>query len=438
MSTNEKIILNPITNLITEKIENSSNRLLIAVPFISSYARKVLEQEKINNIKDKRLITKFDDSNINTFDIPTLQYLLDNGFEICFNNDIHLKHYIIDNRAFITSSNLTKGGFEKNIELTVEIDKTNLLKSTEVFDDLWETSKPNVITKELLDENIEKYNVLKKKQKFENSTKVEVSDENQTSTLNVDKLFDEIFNSTIISNSKLQLIYKANKKRNIFKRSLSVNKFDISLFYAPKGNDKRRENLFYDFVYLEEEKLANTGLRESQFEDVFKHPDFHKVISFIFPDMHEMEPWNFEDENSFQIFCKGLFDFEIPQYSEALPIRLASYFYPDKFFPIFKLKDLNIICNELGIDTNAKSRGEKLFAYTDFLTKKLRDIPTNNYIKSNMAYHFLYSKKLYNRLEKGESFQEIKDSYKQVWKKGFIDKGMKSLKSINALNILEI
>ena len=34
------------------------------------------------------------------------------------NNNIHLKLYITDNEAYVTSSNLTKGGFEDNIELT--------------------------------------------------------------------------------------------------------------------------------------------------------------------------------------------------------------------------------------------------------------------------------------------------------------------------------
>lgn len=433
MNTKEKIICNPISDLITEQLEDANDKLLIAVPFISSFAMKILKRDNITNIINKRLITKFDESNINTFDIPTLQYLLNNGFKICFNNKIHLKHYIIDNSAFITSSNLTQGGFENNIELTVKIDQENSVTSTQIFEELWEISKSNIITKQLLEDNLEKYEVLKKKQKFKENNKVEVNESSLNCSLNMKNLIDEIFKTKEDRSSQMQLIYDANKKRNRIKKKLRIKKFETSLFYAPEGHPKRRENLFYEFVYGTESKLAGTGLREAQFKDAFEHPSFKTVISYLFPEMLELQPWNFEDEKLYLGFCNGLFDFKIPQYSEALPIRLASYFYPEKFLPIFKLDHLQKVCDALGIDTNAKSKGERVFAYNNFLENKLKDIPFDNYIKSNMAYHLLYSIELYKRLEKGEEFKVIKNSYKQQWKKYYIEKGRKTLENINAI-----
>jgi hypothetical protein len=433
MIDKERIILNPISALITEQIKAAKNKLLIAVPFISSYARKIIPRDNISNIKHKRLITKFDEENIHSFDIPTLQYLLENGFNICFNNKIHLKQYIIDDNAFITSSNLTRGGLEDNIELTVQVDQYNLLKSNKVFDELWELSKSNKITGQLLEDNYEKYKVLKKRQKNTENKKIRVNENTLNGSLNIEELIDEIFNTNEDHTSQMQLIYEANKKRNIIKSKLIKNKFETSLFYAREGHPKRRDNLFYEFVYGTESKLAGTGLREAQFKGAFEHPDFQSVIAYIYPDILGLQSWNLEDEKSFLNFCNGLFDFEIPQYSESIPIRLASFFYPEKILPIFKLDHLEKICSALGLDTDAKSKGERLFAYNVYLENKFKNVPINNYIKSNMAYHLFYSVELYKRLENGEKINDIKNSFTQQWKKFFIEKSRNTLKNIKAI-----
>ena len=195
----------------------------------------------------KKSITRFDESNINTFNLPTLEYLIDKGFEICYNNRIHLKLYITDNDAFVTSSNLTTGGFEKNVELTVKVDNENFENCQGIFNDLWTESKQ---------ENF------------------------KVGSLNIQQLLDLIFNSKEDYTNRLNLAYSANKSRNQLKDKLKNNDFDLSLFYVPEGHPKRRENLFYNFVYGSESKLAGTGLREAQFKDVFEHPEFKNIISF--------------------------------------------------------------------------------------------------------------------------------------------------------------
>src|SRR5690606_11805568 len=181
-------------------------------------------------------------------------------------------------------------------------------------------------------------------------------------------------------------IYEANKKRNKIKKIVKTQKFDTTLYYSPKGHPKRYDNLYYNFVYGVESKLAGTGLRESQFKDSFEHRDFKKVIDFLIPESIGLEPWNLNDNKNLFNFCNGLFDFTIPQYSEAIPIRLASYFYPDYFLPIFKLNHLKKVCDALGIETEAKTKGEKMYAYNLFLRDKMKDIPFDNYIKSGMIY----------------------------------------------------
>ncbi len=429
----ETIFLNPISDTLKKSISLSEKRLNLAVPFISGFAKTIFSDKTLNNPSDKRLITRFDDTNINTFNLPTLKYLIDKGFEICYNNKIHLKLYITDNDAFITSSNLTNGGFEKNIELTVRVDDANFKNCQTVFNNLWEKSKANLITKELIAENILKYEFLKKRQKFEKSIITQVIENFKVGSLDIQQLLELIFNSKEDYSNKLKLTYEANKYRNKFKDKLIKDSFDLTLFYAPEGHSKRKDNLFHNFVYGNEKKLAGTGLRERQFKEVFEHAEFKNVISYIFPESIGLEPWNLEDDKVFFNFCNGLFDFNIPQYSTALPIRLASFFYPEHFVSIFKLKHLQKVCETLGLETDAKSNGQRLFAYNVFLRNQMKDIPYNNYIKSGMIYQILYSVELYKRLDNGEDFQDIKKSYNKIWIKDYIEKGKMNLENIKAL-----
>lgn len=427
---NEQIILNPISDLIKNCVTETVSKLKIAVPFINSFAKKIINEKNTQSIQDKRLVTKFDERNINTFDLPTLEYLLDCGFKICYNNKIHLKLYITDNNTFVTSSNLTNGGFENNIELTVNVDSQNFKNCEHIFENLWSESKTNEVTKDLINQNRDKYEVLKKREKFEVT---EVTENFNVGKLNIQLLIDKIFNSKEDHSWVLERIYEANKKRNEIKNIVKTKKFDTTLYYSPKGHPKRYDHLYYNFVYGIESKLTGTGLREAQFKDSFEHQDFKKVIDFLIPESIGLEPWNLSDKKNLFNFCNGLFDFNIPQYSEAIPIRLASYFYPDYFLPIFKLNHLQKVCDALGIETEAKTKGERFFAYNLFLKDKMKDIPFDNYIKSGMIYQLLYSVELYKRIENGEDFESIRKSYNKQWIKNYVDKGKSILESINAI-----
>src|SRR5262245_39492216 len=117
----EKVFENPISSLIISALEKATNVSLIAVPFISSYGGKIFSSSHLKKISDKKLLTRFDETNLNSFNLPTLKYLLNEGFEIRYDNNIHLKLYILDSIAFITSANLTYGGFETNTELTIQV-----------------------------------------------------------------------------------------------------------------------------------------------------------------------------------------------------------------------------------------------------------------------------------------------------------------------------
>lgn len=422
---NEKIIKKPLTDTIKYSIENCKERLYFAVPYLSSFAITLLNKHKISKIKDKRLITCFEDSSLFTFDLPTLEKLLDFGFTIQFDNSIHLKLYITDADAYVSSSNLTESGFEKNVELTVKTESNNVNECIDVFMEIWRNCSENKVTYELIKNNLEKYKNLRKMRHPSVKTKPV-----KLGTYDLQEIIDKIISKEDDYPRINKLAIKANYIREKIKEEL-LKKFDSLIFYAPEGHDRRRENLFYHFVYGTEKDLAGTGLFEYQFKTVFENQMFEKVVEYLFPEIIGKKSLNLSDKNEFINFCNKIFDFKIPQYSETIPIRLASYFYPDNFLPIFKLEHLKKISESFGIETDAKTPGEKLFAYNSFLLNYIKMSPYNNYIKSNICYRTYFTVELYNKLKKGETYENILKSFKQRWEKDMIKEGMNLLNELN-------
>ncbi|MEO9023148.1 MAG: hypothetical protein ABI237_01590 [Ginsengibacter sp.] len=126
------------------------------------------------------------------------------------------------------------------------------------------------------------------------------------------------------------LAVESNRIRELTKERL-LNGFDPVIFYAPLDDPAREASLFYQLVYGPESKLAGAGLWESHFQTVF--PQSEQVISYIYPQMIGEPGWDFEDDNNLSRFCNRIFNFTIPNYVEVMPIRLASYFHQDYFFP---------------------------------------------------------------------------------------------------------
>jgi hypothetical protein len=429
----EIVLKNPITNSIKKSIINCSNCLNIAVPFISGFAKCIINNENTENIVHKKIITRFEDSYINSFDLPTLRALLDLGFEIRFDNTIHLKLYIADKEGYVTSSNFTKGGFEDNIELTIKIDEENTEKCKQIFDEIWDKCEHNNISHELINSNVAKYELLKKRDNYLKIPPKSISTQEIPVGIDVQDIIDSVFNQRKDYSNTLQLQFNSNKLREEFKRKLKKG-FDSKIFYVPQGHSLRNQTLFYEFIYGYESKLAGTGLRESHFESAFLHSDFEKVINYIFPEMIGLPPWNFQDEKILKEFCNGIFDFDIPCYKEILPIRLATYFYPDLLLPIFKLDHLKETCCTFGYRTDAQTKGDKLFSYNWFLIGKMKSLPFGNIIKGYTAYQVKFTIELLRRL-RNETYEAILSSYKEVWKKDFINEGKHILINLKLINL---
>jgi hypothetical protein len=432
--TTEKIIKNPITSWIKKSVTESKQRINFAVPFISSFSLVILKNTK--GISDKRIVTRFDECTIHSFDLPTLKSLLDCGFEIRYDNSIHLKLYITDNEAYVTSSNLTKGGFEDNIELTTKVDSTNIQTCFDIFEEVWANCKGNKVSYNLIEANRAKYEILRKRESYKKSKKQVIEIQQvETGKIQIRQIIDESYNiEPDIIEKRQKLSFEANKLREATKNKLKKG-FDKRIFYADEKHKLRKNNLFYDFTYGVESDLAGTGLREEQFRTAFEHPDFEKVIEYIYPEITGMKPWNFNDKAEMEEFCNGIFDFDIPNYKETLPIRLASYFYPEQFLPFFKLEHLEKVTQAFRLKTNAETQGDRLYAYNSFLADEMKALPYNNYIKSHIAYQIMYVVELYTRLMEGEKYTDIRKDYKEKWKLRLIEKGMNILIKLKAVTV---
>jgi len=67
----QQILPNPITEHFLHQLYNCNDELLIAVPFISSFIPLALKRKDLDKIKIKRLITRFDEYNLNSFELAS-------------------------------------------------------------------------------------------------------------------------------------------------------------------------------------------------------------------------------------------------------------------------------------------------------------------------------------------------------------------------------
>src|SRR5690606_35222347 len=117
----------------------------------------------------------------------------------------------------------------------------------------------------------------------------------KTGKIQIRQIIDEAYNiDKEIIEKRQRLSFKANKLREETIRKLKRG-FNKNLFYVNEKHQLRGNTLFYDFTYGVEKELAGTGLREKQFKTAFEHPDFGKVIEYIYPEIIGMKPWNFSD-----------------------------------------------------------------------------------------------------------------------------------------------
>lgn len=249
---------------------------------------------------------------------------------------------------------------------------------------------------------------------------------------NIDKeeVIEFIINNRIYPDSLKRLynenIFQANEIRKKFKEKLD-KEFSKEVFYAPIRHPLRNQTLFYEIAYGHESKLAGTGLFERHFQSAFLHPYFEAVVKYL------KRSWNFQSENNFKLFYSNILPkLKIPGYKEVLPIRLASYFYPEVIFPIFKIHYLEEICNSFGFKTNEKTKEGTLYCCNSYLKNRMIVLDDDNTIKMYISTQVHYTIELLNRINNNECYQEILDKCESDWIKLFYQEGRKVLKLNNS------
>lgn len=417
-------LTNPIENTIQSAI-NSSNQISIAVPFLSyPIVKRLFKSEQMEKIQSKRIIIKLDDSHSISYDLAAIKHLLELGFNVRFENTIHLKLYILGEQIFISSGNLTDGGLINNFELTVQTTQQES-HAESIFEKIWEVSQFNKVTLEYVSENWDKYLFLKRKFPSEKTVKTTFHALDLSAT--DENLIDFILHYQKHWQSELHLIELVNKRRHKLFDKLKEKGFDQEYFYAPVGNKNREKSLFYQFVYGNEGKLAGTGLREDQFKDVFTSSKFKELLFHLYPQYKSNNSWNFSSEEDTLNFCKGLFAVKIRSFKETMPVRLANFFYPETFLPVFNLNHLSEMCFVLGFESSSNEPAIKLFEYNRFLNDRLKNIPYSNYIKSTILYRLLYTMMVKREIDKNgiEGISNFIMNQKRGWIRKNMENGLK-------------
>lgn len=436
---------NPVSKKYKRAFNEASKKIVIVVPFISTYAKHILAE--IPKIKDLRLITRYDSSELISFDLDTLKWLLEKGFKIIYLNNLHSKLYITDKILFVTSGNLTNGGLNDNHETTIEITTDNdIYSKVEVeIENMWMTNQKNEITLKNIEDDYPKYLMLKSKNKivqkkyspFETNPIINVNLTNKE----IEKIKNQIFfKESSVYNTYKDLIFKAHEKRKEKVMLLFKNPRNINIFYAKTGSPNRNNCIFYDFVYGYESELAGTGLREHQIEKIFTNPNFIRVIEYIYPMIFSGHSYNFKDEVEKEQFIKTVFDlrtiYNLSEFSEVMPIRLMSYFYPEHFLHIFKIEHLESICNILGYSAlTEKSKAERYSRVSIFIDRLMNGVNEDSYIKSMMLYALYYTFMVLIERKNGKDFEKIEKEYgnKKVWKLKFIEEAKRRLLQLDLI-----
>jgi len=116
------IITNPAKDIFIELVRNSKEQLF-ASPFVKTNIASLIIENKPQGSK-MSLLTNYKLSSFyrNSSDINALRCFIDNNIRVRNYSRLHAKTYIFDdNKAIITSGNLTSGGLKNNYECGIFI-----------------------------------------------------------------------------------------------------------------------------------------------------------------------------------------------------------------------------------------------------------------------------------------------------------------------------
>jgi hypothetical protein len=132
---------------IQQKSLEAKEILWVCSPYLGLDAHKIFSQEILKNPPaDIRFVFRLNDISVRRGEVNPyeIQYFIEHfkGSSVRSHDTFHSKIYIFDNSALITSANLTKAAFEKNIETGVLLDGSQVDEVKDFFTQrLWQNAK---------------------------------------------------------------------------------------------------------------------------------------------------------------------------------------------------------------------------------------------------------------------------------------------------------
>lgn len=123
------LIKSPWKDVFIDLVSNTKNQLYLASPFIKLNTAELIIKN-CNNGLDIKYLTDFKLSNFHkgASDLDALKFF--GQYDVKQKNiyKLHAKFFIFDNKAVITSSNLTFGGLKNNIEYGILVDDNKIVQ----------------------------------------------------------------------------------------------------------------------------------------------------------------------------------------------------------------------------------------------------------------------------------------------------------------------
>lgn len=150
-----RVLINPWKTEFLELVSSSKKSIKITSPFVKNNICKEMLNVKNQSTK-VYLITSFKMMSVyaGALDLNALENLLENNGIIRSYPKLHSKIYLFDNeRAIITSGNLTSGGMENNFEYGIYINDREIVNIiSNDFNFLMKNESTGIITKKKLEE----------------------------------------------------------------------------------------------------------------------------------------------------------------------------------------------------------------------------------------------------------------------------------------------
>lgn len=115
-----QIIKSHWEDTLIDLVKSANEKIYLSSPFIKKNVAETIVNNKNNGV-DCKLLTKFTLPNLRGggLDLSAVQVFKNNEFSLKNIDKLHAKIFIFDNKAMITSANLTSGGLHENLEYGV-------------------------------------------------------------------------------------------------------------------------------------------------------------------------------------------------------------------------------------------------------------------------------------------------------------------------------